>query len=55
MCSQVLSELGALFASLVDAGEMSGYVKPDNRDAERLHMLSGQWAESMTHMFDRNR
>lgn len=55
MCSQVLSELSALFASLVDAREMSGYVKPDNRNAERINMLSSQWAESMTHMFDRNR
>lgn len=55
MCWQVLSELSAAYASLVDVREMSGSATFNNRDAERVHMLSGQWAKSMTHMFERNR
>lgn len=55
MCYQVLLELGALLASLVDVREMSGYVTLNNHDTERVHMLSRQWVESMTHMFERNR
>lgn len=48
-------ELGALLVSLVDVREMSGYVTLNNHDTERVHMLSRQWVESMTHMFERNR
>ncbi|XP_044023969.1 nesprin-2 isoform X2 [Siniperca chuatsi] len=52
---QVLSELSDLFPSLVDVREMSGYVTLSNHDTERLHMLSRQWVESMTHVSDMSR
>nr|XP_040016362.1 nesprin-2 isoform X2 [Gasterosteus aculeatus aculeatus] len=52
---QALSELIDLFPSLVDVREMSCYVILTNHETERLHMLSRQWVESMTHASDINR
>lgn len=55
MCLQVLSELSASFASLVDIIELSANVTYNSGGAERVHTLSKQWAESMTHVFERKR
>ncbi|XP_076613023.1 nesprin-2a [Chaetodon auriga] len=52
---KVVSELSGLFASLVDVREMSGCVTISSHETERLHMLSRQWAESMTHLCDKSR
>ncbi|XP_062415634.1 nesprin-2-like isoform X4 [Pungitius pungitius] len=52
---RALSELSDLFPSLVDVREMSCYVILTNHETERLHMLSRQWVESMTHASDINR
>lgn len=55
VCLQVVSELSASYASLVDVIGMSANVTYNNGGAERVHALSKQWAESMTHVFERNR
>lgn len=55
MCLQVVSELSASYASLVDVIGMSANVTFNNGEAERVHALSKQWAESMTHVFERHR
>ncbi|XP_069017780.1 nesprin-2a isoform X4 [Embiotoca jacksoni] len=52
---QVLSELSDLLPSLVDLREMSDYVGLNNRETERLHTLSREWAEGMTRTADMNR
>ncbi|XP_022621783.1 nesprin-1-like [Seriola dumerili] len=52
---QVLLELSDLFPSLVDVRETSGYLTLNNQERERLHTLSREWIESMTHISDRNR
>uniref|UniRef100_UPI0037E98A37 nesprin-2a n=1 Tax=Semicossyphus pulcher TaxID=241346 RepID=UPI0037E98A37 len=52
---QVLLELSDLSASLVDVREMSGCVSLNNNETERVHMLSRQWVESMTHTLGMNR
>lgn len=55
MCFQVVSELSASSASLVDVIGLSANVTDNNGEAERVHALSKQWAASMTHVFERNR
>lgn len=50
-----MSELSASYASLVDVIGLSANVTFNNGEAERVHALSKQWAESMTHVFERNR
>lgn len=55
MCLQAVSELSASSASLVDVTGMSASVTCNNGEAERVHALSKQWAESMTHVFERTR
>ncbi|XP_078030046.1 nesprin-2a isoform X4 [Epinephelus lanceolatus] len=52
---QVLLELSEMFPSLVDVRETSAYVAINNREAERLHMLSRQWVQSMMRASDTNR
>lgn len=55
MCLQVVSELSASYASLVDVIGMSANVTYNDGEAERVHALSKHWAESMTHVLERNR
>ncbi|KAL7388816.1 hypothetical protein ABVT39_021245 [Epinephelus coioides] len=52
---KVLLELSEMFPSLVDVRETSAYVAINNREAERLHMLSRQWVQSMMCASDTNR
>ncbi|XP_060907682.1 nesprin-2-like isoform X3 [Labrus mixtus] len=52
---QVLFELSDLFAPLIDVKEMSVYGSLNNKETDRLHTLSRQWVESLTHMSDMNR
>lgn len=55
MCLQVLPELSASYASLVDVIGTSARLTFNNSEAERVHTLSKQWTKSMTHVFERNR
>ncbi|XP_071323734.1 nesprin-2a isoform X2 [Trachinotus anak] len=52
---QALRELSELFPSLVDVRETSSYLTLNNQERERLHVLSREWIESMTHTSDMNR
>lgn len=52
---QVLPELSAAFASLVDVSH-GGVRAPLYRACtDRVHLLYRQWAESMIHTFEANR
>lgn len=52
---QVLPELSAAFASLVDVSHRGIHAPLYRACTDRVHLLYRQWAESMIHMFEVNR
>ncbi|XP_054871829.1 nesprin-2 isoform X5 [Amphiprion ocellaris] len=52
---QVLLELSNLYPSVAEIREMGSCMTLAKQETERLHMLSGDWVESMTSVSDMNR